>query len=186
MRSETLYNRELLTAARVVRRGGIVAYATEYCFGLGCDPFNRDAVLRLMRIKRRALHKGLIVLAANVGQLATLVRTVPAAVLATWPGPNTWLLEPTGNVPRWLTGRHPRLAVRVSAHPQAATLARAAGMAIVSTSANRAGQKPARTDREVRRRFGHAIDYVLPGHVGSALAPTPIRDALTGELVRPG
>ncbi len=185
-RGESLYNRELRTAARVLRRGGVVAYATEYCFGLGCDPFNREAVLRLLRIKRRPVHKGLIVLAATVDQLGTLVQSVPAAVRCTWPGPNTWLLEPTANVPRWLTGRHPRLAVRVTAHPQAAALARAAGMAIVSTSANRAGQRPARTEREVRRRFGQAIDYVLPGHVGSAPAPTPIRDAVTGELVRPG
>jgi L-threonylcarbamoyladenylate synthase len=59
-------------------------------------------------------------------------------------------------------------------------------MAIISTSANRAGEEPARTHREVARRFGKLVDYILPGRVGDARAPTPIRDALTGELVRPG
>ena len=44
---------ELARAASVIRRGGVIAYATEYCFGLGCDPMNRAAVLRLLRIKRR-------------------------------------------------------------------------------------------------------------------------------------
>ncbi len=57
-------------------------------------------------------------------------------------------------------------------------------MAIVSTSANRSGQHPARSHREVLRRFGMDIDYVLPGRVGDLDAPTPIRDAVTGGSIR--
>jgi L-threonylcarbamoyladenylate synthase len=75
--------------------------------------------------------------------------------------------------------------LRVTAHPPAAALCRAAGIAIVSTSANRAGQRPARTRREVIRRFGRSVDVVLPGAVGEARAPTPIRDAASGAVVRP-
>lgn len=174
----------LRRAVQVLRQGGIVAYATEHCFGLGCDPMNEQAVARLLRLKRRSVYKGLIVLAASVDQLAPYVATVPAHVAATWPGPQTWLLEPRARVPRWITGKHPRVAVRVTAHPQAAALCRAAGLAIVSTSANRAQQHPARTDRDVRQRFGADVDYVLRGRVGTLRAPTPIRDAVTGESVR--
>lgn len=173
-------------AARILKQGGIVAYATEYCFGLGCDPFNRNAVLRLLRIKRRPVKKGLIVLAADTGQLAPFVEAIPAPVLATWPGPHTWLLLPHPGVPGWTTGRHAKIAVRVTAHAQAAALCHAAGMAIVSTSANRSGELPARTDREVRRHFGKLVDFILPGKVGDAPAPTPIRDAVTGKLTRAG
>jgi L-threonylcarbamoyladenylate synthase len=177
---------DLTRAATIVRAGGIVAYATEYCFGLGCDPLNRNAVLRLLRLKRRPLAKGLIVLAADEAQLIPFIMDIPAAVRASWPGPHTWLLPARPGVPGWVIGRHDKIAVRVTAHPQAAALCRAAGMAIVSTSANRAGEVPARTDREVARRFGKRVDYILPGNVGDAPAPTPIRDALTGRLVRPG
>ena len=176
----------LQQAAQVLRQGGVVAYATEFCFGLGCDPTNRAAVLRLLRLKRRPVRKGLIVLAADVAQLAPYVMEFPAPVLASWPGPHTWLLRPKPTVPGWITGAHDRLAARVTAHRQAAALCRAAGMAIISTSANRAGEQPARSDRDVRRRFGHGVDYVLSGQVGDALAPTPIRDADTGKLLRPG
>lgn len=181
-----MYSRGLQQAARVLRQGGVVAYATEYCFGLGCDPTNRAAVLRLLRIKRRPVRKGLIVLAADVTQLDPYAAERPVPALASWPGPHTWLLRPKATVPGWITGAHDRLAVRVTAHRQAAALCRAAGMAIVSTSANRAGEAPARSDREVRRRFGRDIDYVLCGRVGDARAPTPIRDAGSGKLVRPG
>lgn len=181
-----MYTSELQHAARVLRQGGIVAYATEYCFGLGCDPFNRNAVLRLLRLKRRPVKKGLIVLAADTDQLVPYATTISASELATWPGPYTWLLPARLGVPAWITGRHDKIALRVTAHAQAAALCHAAGMAIISTSANRAGEIPARSDREVARRFGKRVDYILPGTVGTATAPTPIRDALTGELTRPG
>jgi len=181
-----MYSRGLQQAARILRQGGVVAYATEYCFGLGCDPTNRAAVLRLLRLKRRPVRKGLIVLAADEAQLEPYIAELPAPALASWPGPHTWLLRPKAWVPGWITGEHDRLAVRVTAHRQAAALCRAAGMAIISTSANRAGETPARSDREVRRRFGRDVDYVLGGRVGGAPAPTPIRDAGSGKLVRPG
>ena len=181
-----MYTSELQRAARILKQGGIVAYATEYCFGLGCDPFNRNAVLRLLRLKRRPAKKGLIVLAADTGQLAPYLNDIPLQVAASWPGPHTWLLLPRPGMPGWITGRHARIAVRVTAHAQAAALCQAAGMAIISTSANRTGELPARTDREVVRRFGKLVDYVLCGSVGEARMPTPIRDAVTDTLVRPG
>ncbi|HYA36831.1 MAG TPA: Sua5/YciO/YrdC/YwlC family protein [Candidatus Methylomirabilis sp.] len=177
---------QLIQAARILKNGGVVAYATEYCFGFGCDPKNRVAVLRLLRLKRRPLAKGLIIIAADTAQLAPYVQDIPAPVLATWPGPHTWLLEARADVPAWITGDHPRIAVRVTAHPQAAALCRAAGMALVSTSANRAGSAPVRRFRDALRRFKGEVDYVLPGMVGDAPAPTPIRDAVTRELIRPG
>jgi L-threonylcarbamoyladenylate synthase len=172
-------------AAQVIRAGGIVAYATEYCFGFGCDPLNQRAVTRLLGIKHRPSRKGLILLAVDIEQLAPYVRAIPAHAADTWPGPHTWLLEQRLHVPRWITGVHERVAVRVSAHPQAVRLCRAAAMAIVSTSANRSGQRPARSYREVLRRFGTRVDYVLPGRVGHLSAPTPIRDGVTAEVIRP-
>ncbi|WP_372522331.1 L-threonylcarbamoyladenylate synthase [Sulfuricaulis sp.] len=176
----------LIQAARIIKNGGVVAYATEYCFGFGCDPMNRSAVLRLLRIKRRTSDKGLILIAADVDQLDSYVDNIPAPVLATWPGPHTWLLAPRAGVPGWIMGKHPRIAVRVTAHPQAAALCRAAGMAIISTSANHSSGAPTRSYRETLRRFKGEVDYVLPGMVGDASAPTPIRDAASGELIRLG
>lgn len=173
-------------AARIIKDGGIVAYATEYCFGLGCDPRNYAAVTRLLRIKQRSPSKGLIVLAADLEQLMGYIDALPKKVQQSWPGPLTWLLPPGKRAPSWIHGRHPQIAVRVTAHPQAAALCRMAGMAIVSTSANRSGETPARSYREVVRRFGRELDFVLPGRVGGLPHPTPIQDASTGKQVRGG
>ncbi len=180
-----MYTRDLQHAARVLKQGGLVAYATEYCFGLGCDPFNRDAVLRLLRVKQRSVKKGLIVLAGDVAQLMPYASEIPESARGSWPGPRTWLLPVKPDVPAWITGAHDKIALRVTAHAQAAALCRAAGMAIISTSANRAGTAPARSDREAWRRFSGQIDCVLCGRVGIAQAPTPIRDAVSGALIRP-
>jgi len=142
--------------------------------------------MRVLRIKRRSVAKGLILIAADATQLAPYIAEIPKHVSDTWPGPYTWLLTPGITAPAWIRGRHDKIAVRVTAHPQAAALCQAAGIAIVSTSANRGGQKPARRYREVLQRFGHEVDLVLPGRVGDARAPTPIRDAATRQLIRTG
>lgn len=176
---------ELVQAASVLRQGGIIAYATESCFGLGCDPTNESTVLRLLGLKEREVEKGLILIAATVEQLSPYVATFPRKALVTWPGPYTWLLEPAPSAPSWITGGHDRIAVRVTSHPQAAALCRQVGISIVSTSANRAGESPAKSVDEVSRCFGDQVDYVLPGEIGKLENPTPITDGVTGEIIRP-
>lgn len=181
---------QLRRAVRILRAGGVVAYPTEGVFGLGCDPFNEGAVLRLLAIKHRPVHKGLILIAADVGQLAPLLRpeseALMAPVLASWPGPSTWILPAGPGVPAWLTGGSDGIALRVTAHPPAADLCRAFGGALVSTSANATGRPPARSALAVRRALGNRIDYVLTGATGGAAGPSEIRDARDGRLVRAG
>lgn len=175
-------------AAAAVRAGGIVAYPTEGVWGLGCDPRNRAAVERILELKGRPADKGLILLAASEDQLAPFVEPFAPAVAArirpSWPGPVTWIVAAAGDCPEWLTGARSTLAVRVTAHPCAAALARAAGTALVSTSANVSGGRPARSAVEVRRLFGKALDAVLEGELGDLAGPTEIRDSASGIMLR--
>jgi len=179
----------MLAAARTIRKGGLVAYPTEAVFGLGCDPRNTNALRRILRLKRRDASKGLILIASSFYQLRPYIAAAPEDVLArvrtTWPGPVTWLMPARPWVSQLLRGRHESVAVRVTAHPVAAALCRAAGMAIVSTSANISGGAPARTPGQVRARFGTRVDYVLSGPVDRTASPTRICDVLTGRVQRP-
>jgi L-threonylcarbamoyladenylate synthase len=180
----------LRLATHHLRSGGVIAYPTEAVYGLGCDPWNAAAVARVLALKHRSIRKGLIVIAAEMAQLTPLISALPAArqteILATWPGPHTWLLPPRATTPRWLTGDFDTLAVRVTAHPLAAALCRQFGGAIVSTSANRAHQRPARTALQLRRALGQQPDYCLIGTCGGARQPSTIRDGRSGQLVRSG
>lgn len=179
---------QLREAARVLRNGGLIAYPTEAVYGLGCDPLNPAAVLRLLALKRRPLEKGVILIAAEFTQLLPFIGVLPDAlekkVCATWPGPVTWLLPVDDTVPRWLRGGHDSLAVRVTAHPAAAALCRAFGGAIVSTSANIGGQAPARSPLAVQRIFGRQLGGILHAPLGGLDRPTAIRDGRSGRLVR--
>jgi L-threonylcarbamoyladenylate synthase len=180
----------LLKAASVLRRGGVIAYPTEGCYGLGCDPRHAGAVQRILRLKRRSWRQGLILIGAHWSQIAPWVdgadKEVVARARRTWPGPVTWLLPARPGSPRRLRGEHDSIAVRVTAHPLAAALCRHAHCAIVSTSANRHGRPAAVTARQVRLAFGRRIDYVLEGPLGGLRGPTAIRDARTGDTLRPG
>ena len=180
----------LATASTTLSESGIVAYPTEYCYGLGCDPMNQDAVRRILQLKRRAWWLGLIVIAADLRQLASLIDLSRKDLLQqpreTWPGPHTWLLPALPRTPRWICGEHNTVAVRVTAHPIARTLCRRFGSAIVSTSANRSGRPPLRTSYQVRTEFKGAIDFILEGPVGRTTSPSSIRDAKSGKWVRNG
>ena len=179
---------KLKQAARAIRAGAIVAYPTEAVFGLGCDPDDLAAVWRLLTLKQRSVEKGLILIAASFEQLspylAPMEKDIEKKVLASWPGPVTWLLPARDDVSPLLKGKHKTIAVRVTAHPVARALCQVLGHPLVSTSANIADARPARDALTVRRIFGDTIDYLVPGRVGDLKRPTEIRDARSDSVVR--
>jgi L-threonylcarbamoyladenylate synthase len=170
-----------------LKRGGIIAYATESCYGLGCDPDNRHAVRRILRLKGRPQYKGLILVGAELAQFRRYLAPLPPALQARldawWPGPNTLLLPTSRHCPRDLRGRHAKLAVRVSAHRETARLCRALNMALVSTSANRAGRQALKTAAACRRAFGDQV-LALPGRIGQRKRPSTIIDPGSGSVFR--
>jgi L-threonylcarbamoyladenylate synthase len=180
----------IVDAIAILERGGVIAYPTEGVWGLGCDPLDEAAVLRLLALKQRPVDKGLILVAASVAQLDGLVdwQALGAAtrdeVLASWPGPHTWIVPATTRVPHWISGAHDSIAVRVSAHPVVAGLCRGYGAALVSTSANVGGMPAPRTRGELSPEIVAGVDAIVAGETSGLAQPTTIRDARDGRQVR--
>lgn len=180
-----------MSSARGLRHylhhGGVIAYPTESCFGLGCDPSSRLGLQRLLKIKGRPQHKGLILIASELAQLkpyiAAINKSQRAKLSSTWPGPHTWLVPASTRCPRALTGRHPTIAVRVTAYKPASKLCKVAGMALVSTSANRSGCQPAKTTRDCYRLFGSGV-RIIAGRIGKRRKPSTIQDLASGRILR--
>jgi L-threonylcarbamoyladenylate synthase len=178
------------TAADLLHRGGVIAYPTEAVWGLGCDPFDEAAVLRLLALKQRAVDKGLILIAAAASQFDGLLDwdALPgerrAAVHASWPGPHTWIVPATARVPRWITGTHAGVAVRVSAHPVVAALCTAFAAPLVSTSANQAGAAAPTTLAGFDPALLAALDGIVAGDTSGRDRPSDIRDARSGATLR--
>ncbi len=179
---------QIQQVAQVVRAGGVIAYPTEAVWGLGCDPWNVQAVEHLLLLKARAVEKGLILVAASAEQFDFLLDDLPELWLnrlaSTWPGPHTWLVPHRGRLPQWVTGQHETVALRVSAHPLVRALCAECGP-LVSTSANPAGRPAARSRLRVQQYFGAELDAVLDGALGGRKNPSTIRDLATAEIVRP-
>lgn len=173
----------------MIQNSGVIAYPTEAIYGLGCNPFDARAVERLCAIKNRPTAKGLILIAANYAQIAYYIGPIPESVrercFSSWPGPITWVFPASDKVPKWLCGKRETIALRITAHPLAAALCRIVGYPLISTSANRSGACPLRTALGVRRVFGSQLDFILTGALGGRIRPTPIYDALTGDVLRP-
>ena len=175
-------------AASVLQQGGVIAYPTEYCFGLGCDPRNITAVQRIITIKQRKASQGLILLAGNSDQVSEYsdinALSLKSQILESWPGPVTWTLPARQGVSQWLRGTHPSIAMRITAHQLCVQLCLEFGHAIVSTSANRHNEAALLNAVEVVAEMGDEVDYVLPADVGGASKASQIRDGLSGEILR--
>lgn len=170
-----------------LKRGGLIAYPTEYCYGLGCDPRNRRAVQRLLKLKGRPQRKGLILIAGRYAQLAPYLQTLAHEQqdILRRDGAQavTYLMPVKPSCPRWLRGAHDTLAVRITAHRGAAQLCNTLRMALVSTSANRSGMQPLRRSAQCKREFGDKV-MVLPGRVGKRKKSSTIRAWSSGKIIR--
>jgi len=189
MKNRTLtHHWHLSRAKHVLSEGGVIAYPTETVFGLGADPFNHDAVIKLLTIKNRPWEKGLILIASNFEQLIPFIRPVNNSAMekikASWPGPFTWVFEATDAVPEWVRGKHRSIAVRVTPHPLASLLCGYFKGPIISTSANPSGFLATQKRILIRKWFHNKIDYFLPGDPGPYLRPSEIRNASSGKLLR--
>lgn len=177
----------LPAAVALLHAGEVVAYPTEAVYGLGCDPFNEAAVQTLFHVKQRPVEKGVILVAASIEQVAPYVQLLGMPweqnVLATWPGPVTWVLPLKQPLPDWITGGRDTVAIRVSAHPLVQALCEAFGQPIVSTSANLSTRPPAKSCDEVKRVFADAV-FCLEGELGQLDQPTQIWDAQSGARLR--
>lgn len=182
-------NLKIKQAASCLRAGGVVAYPTEAVWGLGCDPWNEAAVMRLLTLKGRPVHMGLILVAASIEQIAPLYAGLTAEqksrLTRSWPGPHTWLLPDLENlIPGWIKGDHPTVAVRVSAHPVVKALCEAFASPVVSTSANSSGMPEIRSRLKLIAKMGARLDFVLPGNLGGAANTSTITDLNSGAVIR--
>ncbi|MBE2897010.1 tRNA threonylcarbamoyladenosine biosynthesis protein RimN [Pasteurellaceae bacterium HPA106] len=183
-----MQNEQIITQ---LRQGAVIAYPTEAVFGLGCDPNNESAVMRLLALKQRPIEKGLILVAPHLDFLRPFIceeQMQPshwAKLTQHYARPTTWVVPARTDTPHFLTGKFNTIAVRLCAHPAVAWLCEHAQMALTSTSANLSGQTPCRSVREVKQQFGDDFP-VYESAVGGEQNPSEIRDIVINQIIRQG
>jgi L-threonylcarbamoyladenylate synthase len=157
-------------AARILRRGGLVAFPTETVYGLGADALNPLAVARIFEVKGRPRLDPLIVHVADAEDAARYgVFSDRARALAPrfWPGPLTLVVPKTPRVPDIVTAGLETVAIRVPSHPAALALIRAAGRPVAAPSANPFGYVSPTEASHVAAQLGGRIDLILDGGASS-------------------
>lgn len=173
-------------AAHIIRHGGIVAYPTDTIYGLGCDPYNAEAVARVNHIKQRPLNKYFILLAASIEQIRPLVVLTgeQEKIITQTNEPTSWIVSASQYAPPWLIDKNHMLTIRISKHEDVQRLCQALGHAIISTSANLSGKKPANNSLELHKYFQHKVDKILLANKQTASKPSKIIRLCDNYIVR--
>jgi len=182
----------LLKAADVITRGGVIAFRTDTFYGLGADPFNRQAVERIKSLKSREESKPILIVLSDYDQVHRFIDEMsPAFELlarAFWPGALTLIGRAQANVPDEITAGTKTVGVRLPNDDKVRALVRACGGALTATSANPSHAAPAGNAHSVQEYFGDAIDLIIDDGKATSEQPSTVVDA-TGDspkLIREG
>jgi len=172
--------------SRFIRRGGIIAYPTESSFGLGCDPQNKKAINKIIRLKKRSHNKNFILIGSSINQFAKFLDPINDSIkknlFAKWPGPHTWILNANNICPCWLKNNS-KIALRIPSFSPCRSLNKSIGMAITSTSLNLSGKVPLKNYRDVFRFLPTQVK-IIKGRIGKNKKPSVIQDFKTMKIIR--
>ena len=150
-------------AAAVLEQGGVIAYPTDTNYGVGCGILHRDAIDRIHRLRELEPEHLFSFICADLSDIAryALVENEAYRILKRYlPGPYTFILRATPEVPRTFQSSRKTVGIRVPNHPVMLALARLYGKPIVSASA-RQGKRLLSSGEKINTYFGHGLDLIL-------------------------
>ena len=175
--------------AHAVSQGAVFGYPTDTIWGFGCHPLIASSVARILRIKRRSPDKGLILLSSKIDYCMNYVGLDSEQlepVQRSTDHPITWLVPASEECPSWIRGTYPTVAIRITNHPLVEFLCARLQAPIVSTSANRSGKSCVRNSVQMRKQFGHELDFIVSGFDTGGNRPSEIKSLLDRTTIRNG
>ncbi|WP_156272448.1 L-threonylcarbamoyladenylate synthase [Neomoorella glycerini] len=179
-------------AARILNRGGVVAFPTETVYGLGANALDGRAVRRIFRAKGRPADNPLIVHIASFRDVQDLVAYLPPRTTLLmqrfWPGPLTLVLPRSDLIPDIVTAGLDTVGIRMPSHPVAQALIRVARLPIAAPSANISGRPSPTTGQHVLKDLRGKIDAVVDGGPATVGVESTVLDLTTPvpTILRPG
>lgn len=181
--------RKVQRAVQALGQGEVIVYPTDTVYGIACGLGHKRAVDRIFHLTGKDESQLLTLVCADLSDLAryAVVENPQYRLLKRLlPGPYTFVLPATREVPRMLLSKRKTIGLRVPAHAVPAALVKALGTPLISTSASYRGQEPLNDPAEIVERF-QGIELVLDaGYCG--VIPSTVVD-LTGpepQIVRAG
>jgi L-threonylcarbamoyladenylate synthase len=168
-------------AGVIVAQGGCIGFRTDTFYGLGVDPLNADAVVRMKKVKGRDDGKPILLLISDLEILDRFItersEMFAAIVEKFWPGPLTVIGKATSAVPVEITAGTGTIGVRLPDNESVRALVRTCGGALTATSANPAGQPPATSAAAVYNYFSNNLRLIIDSGEVNVTEPSTVLDA---------
>lgn len=172
-------------ASQIVDKGGLIIYPTETVYGIGCNPFDVEAVKRLLELKGDRKKKPLPTLAASIRyaeKIATISQKGKKLAAKFWPGPLTLVVPKKPSLPDVVTFNLNSVGVRIPDNDIALRLIGSSGGLLIGSSANRSGKEPPKTVQEVEDELKRKVNVVLDGGTTAQGRPSTVVDLTSDKL----
>ena len=181
--------RKIARAVTALEAGQVIAYPTDAVYALGCDLFNKHAIDSIYAIKRMSREQPLAFMCHDLGDIAryAIVENQQYRMLRRLlPGPYTFILNSTREVPKLVLMKRKQVGIRVPDHPVTLALTKAFGRPIISTTAGPHGEPAFVDPHEIDLAYPQ-LGLILDGGAGGEL-PTTVVDISDGtaRVVREG
>ncbi len=154
-------------AVSLLKQGRVIIFPTETVYGIGADAFNKKAVAKIFRLKKRLKAQPLQILISNIKTVEKVSSRVTAKTMAlmkkNWPGPLTVIVTKKKIVPDIVTGNMKTVGLRMPDHPLILEIIEYLGRPVAASSANISGKKPPKTAKEAAKHFKRGISLVIDG-----------------------
>jgi tRNA threonylcarbamoyl adenosine modification protein (Sua5/YciO/YrdC/YwlC family) len=185
--------RSIQTVVECLRNGGVIIYPTDTIYGIGCDIYHPEAIKRICRIKNIDPKKAQFsFVCSDLSHLSEYTKSVDTPIFrllkAALPGPYTFILPASKEVPKLLKTKKDTVGIRVPDNPICQAIIALLGHPIMSASLPMDGEVEYFTDPELMHdQFENVVDIVIDGGIGGMEASTVI-NCTDGapELIREG
>ena len=185
-----LWDKIITKTQKVLKGGGVIAFPTDTFYGLGADPYNKDAVNKIYEIKNRDRNKPLLLLIDSVVKLDNLVEepseTSTKLIDTFWPGPLTMLFKPKPSIPEYITDD--LIGIRLPGNSITRKLLSALNHPLTAPSANLSGEDPTTSAKHVKDCLGNKVDLILDAGICKGGEPSTLVDTTKNpvRLIRAG
>jgi len=170
-------------ASKIIKSGGVVVFPTDTVYGIGCDPYNKEAIQKIYKIKSRESSKSLPILAFSKDVAAKIVefdKNAEKIAEKIWPGPLTLILKLTDEKLKESLNIDNKIAIRVPRHQCTLELLEKCNF-LVGTSANISGTGPFRNSEECYQNI-QDFDLFLDGGTITSGGESTIIEFEEGKL----
>ena len=189
-------NDQINRAVNALKQKGVIIYPTDTVYGIGVLP-DRDAIEKLYEIKKRDKSKKLIALIADISvineimdsinELNSDVEILKKIASIYWPGDLTVVIKAKKEITKIIEinddeSNDSTIGVRIPNNPVALEIIRQSGGIVLTTSANFAGENPAKEYEDLNKDLADQVDYVVHGSNGSSGIPSTIIKIFNNEI----